>query len=240
MALSPITYVSGSYNTAPSGSSVTTNSFSATAGDLLIADIASGGASSQAVSSLSESGITISGSWTIYQVATAGSAFLRRAIAVAQYSSGTGTVTATFAGTQSLSSIGICVCPAGYDTTTPVAQSQTGTGTTSTTPSITFSGTPASGSRLFAGIAKYVGDPSDTVTPGSGWNELRESQGSNSQNQVQEAAGSNGTTINWTLSDAAGSPSNLAMVAIEIQEAAGGGGSSPSPIFETIFRAVNS
>lgn len=227
-ALSPIVLEAGSFNTATSAAAVTSNSVSPSAGELLIAVVWGGNGSAFTVSSLSEGGtLAITGSWEIVQTSVPSSAYATNAIAVARYASGSGGVTANFSASISFGAISVFTLPSGFDTADIVGTSQTGTGTTCTACSITLPATPASGSRLISSIIKYTAAPLDDVTEGTGWNPLEEQNSSNADLFVQETAGSNGTTVDFTLNDAAGSPSNVVMVGIEINEASAGGAVIP-------------
>lgn len=119
-----------------------------------------------------------------------------------------------------------------FDTDTEYAQADAENATTSTTPSGTLTSTPASGAVLIAGImaAQDSGTASETIEAGSGYTEDDEAVAGGLMFQVQQAAGSNGTTYAWSGLPS-GSPATTisAFNAIEVSAAAASG--STVPIF---------
>ena len=113
-----------------------------------------------------------------------------------------------------------CYEVAGADTSTPVAQSKTGTSSAATSHTVTMDSARTSGAALFHAVgaqdaetwtAEYagVGTEATFATP-------------TAEGRVQWAIGGADTTPLWT----SGTTATAGMVAVEIKEAAGGGGSA--------------
>ena len=169
---------------------------------------------------------SITGAWDWVEVGAAGTGGRVSATvigwAIAAASPGSGAVTVTFTNNQARRSITTGEVVSGFDTTTPVIQEKVNSGV-DTTLTITFDGTPATGSLILAA----VNSQEDTaITPDTDYTELQEqASGGTEQSflEVQYKNGSADTTVAWSdLNTVANTGA-----AIEIAEAAAPGTGNP-------------
>lgn len=220
-------------------SSITTDSIAPSGSALLFACLVADGNLSRTFDSVTDSAITMATEWStpVYQEVASGTGLpiVGYSWGITDASPGSGTVTATLSGTKSDGMLYVIEVASNYHATTPIANDTFDIAeTTSTSPSLTLDETPDADSILLGCIS--VHDEGSTtgggpVAVGSGFTEFEaETQIVDEfTGHAQYADGGNGTTVAWDL--AGGSPTLQALVAIEVQPAAGGGG-AVIPIFQ--------
>lgn len=117
----------------------------------------------------------------------------------------------------------------GYNTGSPVGATAVGSDADGDgAASITLSGTPASTSEIFAGaLTAFNGATAISIDNGSGWTEQDDvGETSWAAFQTQYRTGYTGTSVDWAdmANGMTGAESGSVMLAVEIREAAGGGG----------------
>lgn len=217
----------------------TTGTLTVTSGSLLIAIVTSRVGGSQADLSSVSSSFSMSTAWSEYvenDYTTSPTYFPKVAVWWGIASGTSGTVTATWAGGGvERGRVDVIQITADYDSSTPFAQNAVADLASDASPQATLGSAPQANSIcIFAHGGRFA--TAGTNTPDTNWTTLAFATDSSLITQICYADGSNGQTGGFTYS---GTISEAAVINFEVQEVQSAGG-SPSPIFETIFRAVNS
>jgi hypothetical protein len=217
-----------------SATTVTTASFTPTGSSLLLAvthNRWSDGSGPTNITSVASTFTT--GGWTaaVGNIATDnvdeyGTRDVRTTIwwAIADASPGAGTITATWGDAFSQNKeLRIIEIDSGFDSTTPIAQFKAG-GTASTVSSLTddFATAPATTSMLISGAS--ASGTATTTTADTGWTLTSSSSSFSMSKSASYRTGT--TSTQFGASFGASQADGVAIVAIEIQEPAAGGGAS--------------
>jgi hypothetical protein len=119
----------------------------------------------------------------------------------------------------------------GYDTGTPTGATATGTATTAGATTITLSGAPATTSEVLGLDGADTNSGTNDITAGTGWSQqLTGASGvGNCFTQIQTRTSSASTAVLWNV---ASGNALAALAAIEIRQAAAGGGAVKQSINE--------
>ena len=222
MALSAPTQLTNLESAVAAGNQ-TTASVAVSTGDLVIVAAALNGADAFTVTSLTNSAGFAVDAWTKHEDELATNTNqLRCVVWTAQVTSGgTGTVTVTVSvgdlGRWNVQVFSVT----GHNTSTPVAQSETAQQGAGASLTVTLGSSPAATSMVMGFLAQE-GAVQGTVTPGSGFTELYDtdqgSGGTAAALQSQYDLAGADTTCDWSNLTSG----NKAAIALEIAEAGGG------------------
>ena len=112
----------------------------------------------------------------------------------------------------------------GYNTSTPTGATASGKDADGNgAGNITLSGSPASDSIILAGVSVVMNSGTNTVSPGTGWNEIYDTAETDWVGYETEYLTSpSSTSVDWVDLSVTGNPAEALMIAVEIKAAAGG------------------